>query len=174
MSHYLFQLLKFTHDFLDLKEPFAVVVALVDQSKAFNRVSHQMVIEDLHDMHVPSWLLLILISYLTGRSMVLTYKGATSSPRSLPGSSPQGAFLGIFFFIVKYNGASLRPQIPRILFHTECKLRQAKCKNDHCTKHIKNMHAVYIDDLSEAEAINLKKQLVIDPVQRPQPINYHE
>ena len=174
ISHYLFQLLKFTHDFLDLKEPFAVVVALVDQSKAFNRVSHQMVIEDLHDMHVPSWLLLILISYLTGRSMVLTYKGATSSPRSLPGSSPQGAFLGIFFFIVKYNGASLRPQIPRILLHTECKLRQAKCKNDHCTKHIKNMHAVYIDDLSEAEAINLKKQLVMDPVQRPQPLNYHE
>ena len=67
ISHYLFQLLKFTHDFLDLKEPHAVVVALVDQSQAFNRVSHQMVIEDLHDMHVPSWLLLILISYLSKR-----------------------------------------------------------------------------------------------------------
>jgi hypothetical protein len=53
----MFKLLKFTHEYLDLKEPFAVVVALVDQSKAFNRVSHQMVIEDLYDMHVPPWLL---------------------------------------------------------------------------------------------------------------------
>ena len=70
-----------------------------------------MVIEDLYDMHVPAWLLLILISYLTERSMILTYAAASSSPRDLPGSSPQGAFLGIFFFIVKYNGAALRPII---------------------------------------------------------------
>ena len=41
-------------------------------------------------------------------------------------------------------------------------------------KHIKNIHLAYIDDLSEAEAIDLKEQLVIDPVQRPQPLNHHE
>ena len=125
-------------------------------------------------MHVPSWLLLIIISYLTGRSMILTYNGATSSPRDLPGSSPQGAFLGFFFFIVKYNGASFRPQIPRILMNTECKLRRSKCSNEHCKKHAKDIHAVYIDDLSELEAIELKKQLMKDPVQRPFPLNYHE
>ena len=77
ITHYLFKLLKFTHEYLDLKNPHAVVVALVDQSKAFNRVSHQLVIEDLYNMHVPIWLLLILISYLTERSMVLNYKGAS-------------------------------------------------------------------------------------------------
>ena len=36
------------------------------------------------------------------------------------------------------------------------------------------MHALFIDDLSRAEAINLKKQLMSDPVQRPYPLNYHE
>ena len=36
------------------------------------------------------------------------------------------------------------------------------------------MHALYLDDLSEAEAINLKKQLIKDPVQRPYPLRYHE
>ena len=86
-----------------------MVCALVDLSKAFNRVSHQMVIEDLHDMHVPPWLLLILSSYLTERSIILTYNGASSSSKYLPGSSPQGAFLGIFFFVVKYNAALLHP-----------------------------------------------------------------
>ena len=45
ISHYLFQMLKFTHEYLDLKQPYTVVVALVDQSKAFNRVSHQMVMK---------------------------------------------------------------------------------------------------------------------------------
>ena len=45
ITHYLLRLLKFIHKFLDLKDPHAVIVALVDLSKAFNRVSHQMVIE---------------------------------------------------------------------------------------------------------------------------------
>ena len=115
ISHYLIKLLQFIHEYLDLKDPHAVLVALIDLSKAFNRVSHQMVIEGLFDMHVPPWLLLILASYLTESSMILTYAGATSSPKDLPGSSPQGAFLGIFFFLLKDNAASLRPNIPRIM-----------------------------------------------------------
>ena len=114
-SHYLIKLLQFIHENLDLQEPHAVVLALVDLNKAFNRVSHLLVIEDLHDMHVPSRLLHILISYLTNRSMTLSYHGSTSSFRSLPGSSPQGAFLSIFLFIIKFNGVSLRPSIPRNL-----------------------------------------------------------
>ena len=159
ITHYLFKLLKFSHEYLDLKNPHAVVVALVDQSKAFNCVSHQLVIEDLYNMHVPIWLLLILISYLTERSMVLNYKGASSSPQDLPGSSPQGAFLGIFFFIVKYNGAAIRPHIPRLLFKPACTVKRTQCKAVNCEKHAKEMHAVYVDDLSEAEAVELKKQL---------------
>ena len=70
ITHYLVKLLQFIHEYLDMKNPHAVVIALIDLSKAFNRVSHQMVIEDLFDMHVPPWLLLILTSYLTGRSMI--------------------------------------------------------------------------------------------------------
>ena len=174
ISHYLIKLLEFVHEHLDLRSPHAVLVAMVDLSKAFNRVSHQMVIEDLYDMHVPAWLLLILSSYLTGRSMILTYNGASSSPRNLPGSSPQGAFLGIFFFIVKYNAASLRPSIPRITMSVRCQNKLSKCKTRNCNTHQQDMHALYIDDLSEAEAINLKKQLINDPVQRPYPLNYHE
>ena len=43
-----------------------------------------------------------------------------------------------------------------------------------CEKHSKDMHALYIDDLLEAEAVNLKKKLVNDPVIRPYPLNRHE
>ena len=178
ITHYhLFKLLQFIHEHLDLRDPHAVVLATVDLSKAFNRVSHSMVIEDLFNMHVPAWLLLILISYLTKRTMILHYNGEESSPRDLAGSSPQGAFLGIFFFIIKYNAAALRPSIPRLTQLTEpvnCTKRRSKCENPSCNTHTKNMHALYIDDLSEAEAINLQKQLIRDSVQRPYPLNYHE
>ena len=155
--HYLVKLLKFIHEYLDLKNPYAVVIALTNLSKAFNRVSHQLVIEDFYDMHVPPWLLLILSSYLTERSIILTYKDASSSIKPLPGSSPQGAFLGIFFFIIKYNAASLRPSIPRLIVETECKLKRIKCKTVGCVKHAKDMHALYLDDLTEAVGINLKR-----------------
>ena len=138
------KLLYFTHSYLDLREPHAVLLALIDLEKAFNRVSHQLVIEDLAAMQVPGWLLLILVSYLTGRSMHMRYKGATSSKRLLPGSTPQGALLGILLFIIIFNGALLRPAIPRL--HA--------------------LHLKYVDDLSMLSAFNLKKWLIDGPVKR--------
>ena len=144
ITHYLVKLLHFTHSYLDLREPHAVLLALIDLEKAFNRVSHQLVIEDLAAMQVPGWLLLILVSYLTGRRMHMRYKGATSSRRLLPGSTPQGALLGILLFIIIFNGALLRPAIPRL--HA--------------------LHLKYVDDLSMLSAFNLKKWLIDGPVKR--------
>jgi hypothetical protein len=115
-----------------------VLLALIDLEKAFNRVSHQLVIEDLGDMHVPGWLLLILISYLTERYM--RYKGATSSRQMLPGSTLQGAFLGILLFVIIFNGALLRPAIPRI----------------------HSLNLKYVDDLSMLVAVNLKNCLITE------------
>ena len=138
------RLLHFVHSYLDMKQPHAVLLALIDLEKAFNRVSHQLVIEDLADMHVPGWLLLILISYLTERSMYMRYKGSSSSQKLLPGSSPQGAFLGILLFIIIFNGALLRPAVPRP----------------------NSLNLKYIDDLSMMMAFNLKACLVSDPVRR--------
>ena len=99
------------------------------------------------------------------------YQGFSSSQRNLPGSSPQGAFLGIFLFIIKFNGAALRPHVPRLI---PCKKVLSKCKEIVCQKHPKQSHAIYVDDLGEAEAIDLTKQLISDPVQRQFPLNYYE
>ena len=152
ITHYLVKLLHFVHKYLDLSQPHAVLLVLIDLEKAFNRVSHQLVIEDLADMKVPGWLLQILISYLTGRNMFMRYRGTTSSVRHLPGSTPQGAFLGILLFLVIFNGALLRPAIPRL---TE-------------------FHLKYVDDLSMLSAINLTSDLVDDPVDRLKPLCFAE
>ena len=83
-SHYLIKLLDFIHCTIDKRTPHAAVVAAMDLSKAYNR-GDSMVIEDLHTMHTPGWLLAVLCSYLSSRSMVLSYQTASSSPRSMPG-----------------------------------------------------------------------------------------
>ena len=94
ITHYLVKFLHYAHLDLNKIKSHAVLMACVDMSKAFNRTSHQLLIQDLFDMHVPGWLLLIIISYLTERSMILKYKGCTSTRRSLPGSSLLGCLFG--------------------------------------------------------------------------------
>ena len=103
----------FVHKTMDQRTPHVVVICCDDLSMAYNRGSHQLVIEDLHSMHVQGWVLLLLCSYLEGRSMVLTYQGARSSKRPLPGGYGAGTLLGGLLFLMKFNGACLRPSIPR-------------------------------------------------------------
>ena len=114
-------------------------------SKAFNRISHQQLIQDLFDMKVPGWLLLILISYLTNRKMMIKFKGVLSSMHSLFGSSPQGTVLGVILFIIYFNGAALRPEIPRPIWPLFSKKR-----NDPASVKMK-----FVDDLSIAVKVNL-------------------
>ena len=128
ITHYLIKLLHFCHYNLDQRDPHAVILAMVDMMKAFNRVSHNILMQDLFDMHVPGWLLCIIASYLSSRSMILHFHGAQSSRRELPGGGPQGALLGGIIFIVKFNGAALRPSIPRFIFTPQFK-NQLKERN---------------------------------------------
>ena len=72
-----------------------------------------MFIQDLYDMHTPPWLLRIIFSYLSDRFMAISYKGAQSSIKMLPGGGPQGALLGGIIFMLKYNGTFLRPPIAK-------------------------------------------------------------
>ena len=160
ITHYLIKLLHFIHSTLDMKKPHSVLAACIDLSKAFNRCDHSLVIQDLFDMHTPPWLLKILMSYLSGRSMFLTFNGATSSRKMLPGGGPQGAYLGGIIFIIKYNGALLRPPIPRNIPGPVNKSQSKSVK--------------FVDDGTVAVSVNLKDCLVPDPIQRQRPLNFHE
>ena len=160
VTHYLIKLLHFIHSTLDKKKPHSVLMACVDISKAFNRVDHSLVIQDLYDMHTPAWLLRIIFSYLSDRSMVLTFNNAKSTQKKLPGGGPQGAFLGGIIFMIKFNGAFLRPPIPRPLRGPVLKSKAQSVK--------------YVDDGAVAVSIDLKQCLEEDPVIRQKPVNYHE
>ena len=163
ISHYLIKLLDFVHQTLDHRTPHAAVLTVEDLSKAYNRGSHQLIIEDLHAMHVPPWVLSLLCSYLGGRAMVLSYgpvdqghKQARSSSRPLPGGFGAGTFMGGLMFIIKFNGACLRPPVPRPISGN------------------KAIQVKYIDDSTQAASVNLKKSLQPDPISRPRPLKFHE
>ena len=92
--------------------------------------------------------------------MVLEYDGQQSTRQQLPGGGPQGAYLGGLIFIVKFNGAFLRPPVPRNRLGPKSKSQSENAK--------------FVDDGSIAVSINLKNSLVPDTRVRPQPLNFDE
>ena len=158
VTHYLIKLLHFIHSTLDLRSPHAVLAICIDLSKAFNRVDHILVIQDLFDMHTPPWLLNIVFSYLTNRTMTIRFRGAQSSLHNLPAGSPQGAFLGGLIFMIKFNGAMLRPSIPRPL----------------PLQNVQSLSVKFVDDGTFAAAVNLRSHLRPDHQSRPHPRTFHE
>ena len=89
----------------DLKTPHTVIAALIDFSKAFNKINHNIIITRLSEMGVPGWLLRVVMGFLEERELILRYKGGCSSKKSLPGGSPQGTRLGLFLFLILINAA---------------------------------------------------------------------
>ena len=109
-------------------------------------------------MNTPPWLLRIIASYLMNRSMILSYKGSLSSQKELLAGSPQGAFLGGLIFMIKFNGAFLRPSIPR----------------DSILKDASSIAVKFVDDGSAAASVALDSYLVPDTSGRPRPLNFRE
>merc|ERR1712208_148886 len=89
-----------------------------------------------------------------------TYKGAQSSMKKLPGGDPQGALLGGIIFMLKYNGAFLRPPVPRSITGPVV---------DSKAKTVK-----YVDDGTVAVSINLKRCLINNISNQTSPLNYRE
>ena len=136
--------------------PHCAVLCTEDLSKAFNRGSHNLVVEDLWAMHLLGWLLAIICSYLNERSLILKYQGKSSESKYLPGGFSAGTWLGGLLFIVKFNGACLRPPIPRPISQN------------------RGMQVKFVDDASQMASINLKKSLIPDIGSRPRPLKYSE
>ena len=74
INHYLIKLLDLAHITLDLSTPHCAILCTEDLSKAYNRGSHNLVVEDLHAMHIPKWSIGIICSYLRERSCILSYQ----------------------------------------------------------------------------------------------------
>ena len=163
VSHYLIELVNFILHSQDREEPTAVLACLVDFSKAFNRQDHNLLITKLSDMGVPSWLLKLVIAFLSDRSMIVRYRGKASKARKLPGGGPQGTLLGLILFIILINDLGFNDQKNETGEIITCKRKM---------KELNEIHLKFVDDLTLAEAVSLKTQLTDKP-NRPQPDNYH-
>ena len=163
ISHYLIEFITFILSSQENKVPTAVLACMIDFSLAFNRQNHNILITKLSDMGVPAWLLRIVMAFLSDRTMVVRFKGATSAVKSLPGGGPQGTLLGLLLFIVLINDVGFKGQTNNLGELITCK------KNLRAANQI---HLKFVDDLTLAESIILEDSVeTVSNRQRPE--NYH-
>ena len=156
--HYMIELINFILYNQDYDLPIAVLLCTVDFSKAFNRQNHAILITKLSDLGVPGWLLHLIMGFLSDRFLLVKFNGVTSSMKPLPGGTPQGTLLGLILFLVLINPCLNEPNLkigPKIT-NPKVKFQQSR------------FHAKYVDDLTIAEAFNVKEVLEDNP-NRPQP-----
>ena len=85
-------------------------VTVLDFSKAFDRVSHGLLIDKLHDIGIDTLIIEWISNFLSNRYQMVVINGDSTSPLAVTSGVPQSSVLGPSLFLVYVNdiGSSLR------------------------------------------------------------------
>lgn len=117
------QLIEFSHDILkSFDNGVQTDCVLLDFQKAFDKVSHNLLLYKLSFLGLPNNILSWLQNYLTGRSQKVVVNGVSSTNVSVSSGVPQGSVLGPLLFLIYINdiGVSISSSIR--LYADDCVL----------------------------------------------------
>lgn len=85
------------------KENKTTAIIMLDFSKAFDVVSHQILIDKLCAIQTPSQMIRLLSSYLSNRTQRVGLNNSLSRPKKITHGVPQGSILGPLLFAIYIN-----------------------------------------------------------------------
>ena len=117
-----------------------VRILLLDYSKAFDLINHQIVLQKLTDMGTPALLLRWIAAFLTARQQQVRIGGSQSSWLQLCGGAPQCTLLGVILFVVHINDLEFECQYSKYvddtnIMHISSDPASATLQNDADTAH---------------------------------------
>ena len=121
-----------TYDFISRlwDDGHIVDLILYDFSKAFDMVSHAVLLQKLRCIGLRGTILTWLQEFLTGRTMQVLVKGTLSSPKDVRSGVPQGSILGPVLFLIYINHLAVQLECQYKIFADDLKMYMCVSKSD--------------------------------------------
>ena len=132
-----------------------ISIAILDFSKAFDKVPHQRLLSKLSSHGIHSNLLSWFESFLSGRIQQVLCDGETSDPKPVISGVPQGTVLGPLLFLLYVNDLPDNIQSTVRLFADDCLVYRNINNNDD--------NLILQDDLDKLEIWQNKWQMNFNP-----------
>lgn len=132
-----------------------------DFSKAFDKVSHSILIQKLSRYGIHGSLLRWIASYICNRSQMVAIKGFLSDPISVTSGVPQGSILGPLLFIVFINDLTNNISGNCLLYADDLKIFHSVSDVSDCARLQNDIDAVHEWCKSNRMSLNVNKCFVI-------------
>ena len=120
---------------LDCSDTAAAVLLSLDFSKAFDCISHKILIDTLQQCNLNHNFVSFISSYLAGRTQAVKYGGNISELIPVTSGVPQGSVLGPFLFCIYVHSLQVNNDTTKLLKYaddTQCifQIRKSNFRND--------------------------------------------
>ena len=145
----------------------------IDFAKAFDTVPHNLIVDKLNHLGLPSWFTEWLYSYLSERKAFVKMYSTRSKTFEIPSGVPQGSVLGPLIFIIYVNDLYELLSSSKLSFADDLKFFRVINSSADCDAVQEDIDQLLVWCSDNGMRVNSKKCKVISYTRRNDTIHHH-